>query len=184
MNMQELIFGQIPEIIYFTLFMIIAKDLKEKRFRFLLLMAIGYLFLKYLAGLKYTILFPIFHTLLTFGILKSLYKERAQITDIFLFVFSMAVLGLFSVPLLLLNTYLQNVYLCSMIAKALGLLFIFVLRNHLYKWYKHVCSLWNRNDHANRRIKSLTVRNISMVFFNLVFFLMDVVLLFTKVGGV
>lgn len=180
MNISELIFGQIPEIIYFTVFMIVAKNLKEKRFSFFLLMATGYLFLKYLVNLKYTILFPIFHVLVVFGILKSLYGEKAQITDIFLFVFSMIILGICSVPLLFLNTYLQNVYLCSIISKLLGISFVFLARKHLYKWYKYVCRFWNRNDQEKRRVKSLTIRNLCMVLFNLTFFLMNLVLIFTS----
>lgn len=36
MDLLEIFLGQIPEAIYFTLFMIFAKDLKEKRILYIL----------------------------------------------------------------------------------------------------------------------------------------------------
>ena len=47
MNYLELFLGQIPEAIYFSLFMIYAKDLKEKRILFTILMIAEYLLLIY-----------------------------------------------------------------------------------------------------------------------------------------
>lgn len=38
MDLLEIFLGQIPEAIYFALFMIFAKDLKEKRILYILLM--------------------------------------------------------------------------------------------------------------------------------------------------
>ena len=44
--MLELLIGQIPEAIFFALFMIYAKGLKEKRILFIVLMIVEYLLLK------------------------------------------------------------------------------------------------------------------------------------------
>ena len=53
MDLLEIFLGQIPEAIYFALFMIFAKDLKEKRILYILLMVIEYLLLKHF--IKYNI---------------------------------------------------------------------------------------------------------------------------------
>lgn len=185
MNLMELLLGQIPEIIFLSLFMIIAKDLKTKRAALIVLMTVEYLFLKYAINLKYTVIFPILYTFTTFAILKSLYKDKAQITDIFLFVFGLLVLGVCSVPVLYINTWIQNIFLCSVISKIFAFLLLFIFRNKLYKTYKYICSLWNRNDSIKRKIKSLTLRNICVVVFNMTFVAMHIVLLYLDViGGV
>ena len=45
--MLELLLGQIPEAIYFALFMIFTKELKSKRFLYVALMIAEYLLLKH-----------------------------------------------------------------------------------------------------------------------------------------
>ena len=78
--MLELIIGQIPEAIYFALFMIYAKGLKEKRILFTVLMVAEYLLLIY--SFPYNWYFHIGYIVTTFFTLKVLYKEKAQIIAI------------------------------------------------------------------------------------------------------
>lgn len=44
----EVILGQVPEAIYFSLFMIYTKQLKEKRILFIVLMIVEYLLILYI----------------------------------------------------------------------------------------------------------------------------------------
>ena len=81
--MIEILLGQIPEALYFAIFMIFVKQLKTKRLVFILLMILEYVLLKYL--IHYNMYFQIAYTFFTYIILKVLYKERSQITDIFTF---------------------------------------------------------------------------------------------------
>lgn len=185
MNILELLIGQIPEAIFLALFMIVGKNLKTKRILFVTLVTVEYLFLKYIIRLNYTVVFPISYTFATFAILKALYKDKAQITDVFLFVFAMIILGICSVPVLLLNTYIKNIYICCIISKMIAFFILFLVRNKLYKGYKYVCSFWNRNCNKNRKIKSLTLRNICVVIFNITFVAMHIVFLYLDMlGGV
>ena len=94
MDLLEIFLGQIPEAICFALFMIFAKDLKEKRILYILLMVIEYLLLKHF--IKYNIWFQILYTIMQFVILKVLYKEKSQITDIFTFTISSIILIIIS----------------------------------------------------------------------------------------
>ncbi len=60
-----------------------------------------------------------------------------------------------------------------------------MLRRKLNKWYKKICELWNRNDNVKRKIKSLTLRNITIVVFNCTFVLVNIFLILAKqLGGV
>lgn len=78
--MLELLLGQIFEAIYFALFMIFAKRIKEKRLLFITLMIFEYLLWKHL--FKYNFIFHIGFIFTTYIVLKILYKEKSQITDI------------------------------------------------------------------------------------------------------
>lgn len=88
MNILELLLGQIPEALYFALFMIYTKRLNEKRIWFIVLTVLEYILL-FIPPLS--IWSHILYFIFTYGILKWLYKNKAQITDIF-------TLGIASVP--------------------------------------------------------------------------------------
>lgn len=178
--MLELFLGQIPEAIFFALFMIFAKDLKEKRVLFTILMIIEYIFLKYIVKLNYNILFQITYTFMSYLILKILYKSKAQIIDIFVFMQSLIVLLIFTVPFLLLNNLIHNIYLCCLFSKISLFIFLFLIRNCIFKINVKYYSLWNRNPLVKRKIKSLTLRNLSIVTFNVLFYITNLLILFIK----
>lgn len=71
--MLELIIGQIPEAIYFALFMIYAKGLKEKRILFTVLMVAEYILLTRI--FIFNIYFQILYTFMSYMILKLLYLD-------------------------------------------------------------------------------------------------------------
>lgn len=80
MNILIVVLGQLPEAIFFALFMILAKNIKKKRLLFTGLMCLEYVLIMML--FQYNWLFHIIYTIMTFLTLKVLYKENAQITDI------------------------------------------------------------------------------------------------------
>lgn len=172
----ELLIGQIPEAIFFSLFIILGKELKEKRLLFTFLMVLQYFIIANL--FPYNINFQILYTLMTYIILKMLYKEKAQITDIFLFVGSLIVLLIFTFPCLLLNLVINNVYIVCAISKTLLFVFLFLIRKYIRKIYIKFYKHWNRNDNENRKIKSLTLRNLSAVIFNVLFFVTNTIIVY------
>lgn len=174
----ELLLGQIPEAIFFSLFIIIGKDLKEKRILFIGLMILQYFILVH--TFPYSILFRIFYTFMTFILLKALYKEKAQITDIFLFIASVIILTIFSIPFLFLNKIIGNIYVVCAISKICLFVFLFLIRKYIRGLYVKFFKHWNRNDLEKRKIKSLTLRNISAVVFNLLFVLINFVMILVK----
>lgn len=91
MNLLIIFLGQIPEAIFFSLFMIFVKSLNEKRLLFTGLMIFEYLFL--ISLLEFNVWFQILYTFITFIILKMLYKEKAQIIDIFTFTIGSLIMG-------------------------------------------------------------------------------------------
>ena len=90
-----LILEKVLEAIYFSLFLIFGKGIKNKRLLFIGIMIFQYLILKQF--IKFNVLFQIIYTFMSFVNLKVLYKDKAQITDIFLFAVASIILIIISI---------------------------------------------------------------------------------------
>lgn len=171
--LMELFIGQIPEAIYFALFMIFVKNIHEKRFLFTILMIVEYLLL--VRFIHYNIWFQITYTFISYIILKMLYKDRAQIIDIFTFTIGSIILTMSSIIaglILMINPVLGIIM--SRILPLCVLCFGYKLYN-IQNLYKH---LWNRNDAKKKKIKSTTFRSVNVVIFNLMFYIINIFLLY------
>lgn len=180
----KVLLGQVPEAIFFALFMIYTKDLKEKRILFTILMVLEYLLLKQF--ISFNIWFQILYTIITYILLKILYKQKAQITDIFTFtianIFLVIASALFSLPKMLWNVdYTLCVVLCRIFLFAM----LFIFKNKLYNIQKIYKKLWNRNDKVEKKIKTTTFRSLNVILFNVIFYIINIGMLLATIwrGG-
>lgn len=167
---------QLPEPIYFSLFLIIGKNIKEKRLLLICIMATQYLLLVRI--FPYNVWFQLIYTFISFVDLKILYKEKSQVTDIFLFAIASIILVLIS--LLTYSTAMvtyKNYYISLIINRVLLFGLMFYAKNTINRLYVEFCSLWNRHKKPNT-IRSLTIRNISIIIFNLMFWLINLCMIF------
>jgi hypothetical protein len=166
--MLELLIGQIPEAIYFALFMIFVKGLKEKRLIFTILMVLEYVLLLY--AMPFSIYAHVGFFVVTYILLKILYKEKAQIIDVFTLGIASVILIafsiVFSIPKLLFPIDYIYCVVCCRIALFLMLILLNNRLNVIQKVYK---KLWNRNDKVEKKIKTTTFRSINLVLFNILF---------------
>ena len=177
MSFIEILLGQIPEALYFSLFMIYAKQLKEKRLLFVLLNIIEYILL--MLVFPYSIWSHILYFGLCYVLLKILYKNKSQITDIF-------TLGIASIVLIFISFIASLLFrhniLLTIIFSRICILSIFI-KNYLYKISKLYKKFWNRNDKP-KKMKSTTFRAINTVIFNLMFYIINIgityILIFEK----
>lgn len=166
--MLQLLLGQIPEAIFFALFMIYAKGLKEKRFLFTLLMVVEYLLTKY--SFQYNWMFHITYIINVFLTLKLLYKEKSQITDVFIFCISYIIIIVSSIISFIIASFtFKNMFIGNILCKILMFSFIFVLKDKLNSIQNLYKKLWNRNDKIKKRIKTTTFRALNVVAFNILF---------------
>lgn len=182
--MLELIVGQIPEAIFFSLFMIYAKGLKEKRILFTILMVVEYIILT--RFLIYNSWFQIIYTFMVFIILKLLYKEKAQITDIFTFTIASIVVILICAILYSIVWFTINNYLIyAILTRIFMFAFIFLFKNKLNKIQNLYKKLWNKND-RRKGIKTTTFRSLNIVIFNIMFYIINIGMIFMIIqkGGV
>lgn len=166
---------KICEAIYFSAFLIIAKGIKEKRILFTAIMIFEYLALKYF--IHYNIWFQLAYTFMSFLTLKVLYKDKAQVTDIFLFAIASLFLVLLSILCgLILFNYPELYFLMLVINRILIFTFIIAFKNKINYIYNEVRKYWNRHKNP-QKIKSLTLRNISVIIFNLMFYILNICML-------
>lgn len=176
MNILEILLGQIPEAIYFALFMIYTKRLDKKRGLFVMLMIIEYilLFIPTLSIWSYILYFVI-----SYIILKLLYKEKSQITDIF-------TLGIASLILMVISAIwygiiyftIKNIIVCNVLAKSSLFIFLHIIKSKLPKIQNVYKLLWNRNDKIPKHMKSTTFRCINVILFNFMFFVINSYVIF------
>lgn len=160
----SIILGLLPEVLYFTMFLICTKDIKEKKIRLGILISIAYMICMFIQ--RYKLIYYILFIALVYLILKLLYKEKAQIIDVFTFSLCFAYLCILSSGFYLISkNFNVNYYFCSILLR-IPMFLPFIFRNSFNNIYRKYCSLWNRNDNIERPIKSITLRNISLILLN------------------
>ena len=102
--------------------------------------------------------------------LKLIYKNKAQIIDIFIINITYIYLWIFS------SIYILCIanYNIAFIIYLITLSIILLLPINHNKFYKNYCNLWNRRNDG--RIKAITIRNISLYIINISLFLANIIL--------
>lgn len=159
--------GLLPEVLYFTLFLVYTKNLKEKRLKLFLLLSIGYIALIMIC--RYQLLFYLGYIVYIYIINKYLFK--AHISD--LFVISLGSVYLTATSFIAFKVT-GNYYLAYIINRII-LYMIFIFRNSFNFLYKSYRNLWNRNE--NNKIKSITLRNVSLLLINIMIVIMNFVMI-------
>lgn len=171
----SLLLGMLPEVLYFTLFIINVKSIKEKKFRLFFLVAIAYCLCLFIQ--KWQVLYYIALIVIMYIIMKLLYKEKTQIIDIFIVsLMCLWTTFLSFIMLLLLKDDYSNYWTLYTFDRIL-LYAPFVFKSKFNVIYKKYCKLWNRNDNEIRPIKSITLRNISLILLNCFIFFMNITLI-------
>ena len=128
---------------------------------------------------NFDIWFYVLYMIFTYLILKAIYKEKSQITDIFIFIIASLIMLLinFIVYIIIANTIKQFIAY-AIISRILLFMLLFFIRNKLYNITKLYHKLWNRHDNIPKKIKTTTFRSINIVIFNITFYLVHLILLF------
>ena len=171
----SVLLGLIPEVLYFTLFISYTKNIKEKRVKLFLLISVAYFVCMLIQ--QYQLIYYIIFVLLIYLILKLLYKKKTQIIDVFIIGLSYLWITLLSIILfVLLKNDLSNYYMLYIVDR-IFLFLPFLFKSKFNILYKKYCNLWNRNDKEKRPIKSITLRNISLILLNSVIFFLNIVII-------
>lgn len=176
MNVLEIILGQLPEAVYFAIFMILVKGLKEKRFVFIISMIIEYLLV--LNVLPYSIWSYVLYFILSFLLLKILYKDKSNVTDIFTMGIASVIIIIVSIfSYLIVSLFSTNVIVGNLCQKAILFFIILVYKSYLPKINNIYKKLWNRSKHSYK-IKSMTFRVLNLIVFNFSFVVINLGIMF------
>lgn len=174
----SLLMGMLPEVLYFTLSICFIKDIKKQRLKLFSLLVIGYIVL--IMVCRFQLLFYLGYIVYVYIVLKKLYKSK--IIDLFIVSVISAYLTLTSfISFKLIDTYM----LAYLINRLMLFIPIFVLNYKLNDFYNVYYRLWDR--HECNKVKSITVRNISLVFINSFIVLLNVLIIlcmldYNKIG--
>lgn len=174
----SILLGLFPEVLFFTLFIIYTKRIKNKKIMLFLLIALAYMLCMFIK--TYSIFCYILLIVLIYIIMKILYKNKVQIIDIFIISIGFIYISILSFICSILLRYEYDnliLYYILYIFDRIFMFLPFIKRDKFYYLYKIYCSLWNRNDNEKRPIKSLTLRNISLVVINISIFLGNIYLI-------
>ena len=101
--------------------------------------------------------------------MRILYKSH--ISDLFVFLIFFAWIAITSY----LGFAISNSMVIGYIVQRILMFGIFAFKGKFNKWYKTYRELWNRRN--DNRIKSITLRNISLIFLNIFIVFMDFLLI-------
>ena len=171
----SVLLGLIPEVLYFTLFITYTKNIKEKRIKLFLLLALAYFIC--IISLRWQLLFYLLWIVLVYIALKFLYNKKTQIIDVF--IISVAYLWVAMLSFILLFFVKQDMsnYILISILDRILLFLPFIFRHKFNVIYKLYCKLWNRNDKEKRPIKSITLRNASLILLNGIIFFINIAII-------
>ena len=168
--MAELFLGQMPEAIYCTLFMIACKNIKDHKFLFVLLMVMDYLLLTRV--LIFNSWFQLLYVIITYIILKVLYKDKTKVFDIFYMVLCYVTIIAVSIPCYYI--FGSNMILANLVNKTILFGSLFLFNNKLHQldniYYKH----WNRNDKIKKTVKTITFRSANLIVLNVAFIIINI----------
>lgn len=169
----SLLLGMLPEVLFFTLFLVYTKDIKDKKIKLFISIMLVYILCIMINRFK-TLYYVVF-IFLIYLVLKLLYKKKTQIIDVF--VFSLSTIYLSFVGYICSRFINDNylVYYIMLIINRILLFVPFIFKKTFNKMYKTYCGLWNRNDKIKRPIKSITLRNISLSVLNIFIFIMNII---------
>ncbi len=158
----DIICAIIPECLYYYLYVIVVFGLKEKRK--LLFICTTILYIICIIVPNYNVIFYTVFLILMYALLRVLYKDKIQITDFFVIFMSILYMTIaYTLSYTISKGQYSNYYLAMLISKLLLFMpFIFYKKmNTVYKKYK---VLWDKSkENEKRSIKSITLRNISLI---------------------
>lgn len=163
----SLLLGVLPDVLYYFIYIKQIKDIKTKSILFFTLLMIGFI----ITNMFYNLYTYLLYDVIIFLIIKKLYKSQAN--DMFLVIF----IELYMILLSIVCFFLIENYIIAFIVYRVLMFVPLLFINKIKSMYKNYTMLWNRHNILNK-IKSITLRNISLVVLNVLIVLMYIILVY------
>ena len=166
----SILLGAIPDVLYYYLYITKIKEIKSRRMILFILMLLNYIIFNMI--LRYNLYLYLLYDVMMFTLIKLLYKS--EINDFFLVLF----IDIYYIFLSSSCFFLIPNYAVALLASKIFMFLPLIYKNKIINLYKSYCKMWNRNDNAKYPIKSLTLRNISLISLNAIVIILDFFLLY------
>ncbi len=171
----DIFLGMVPEVLFFTFFIVVAKNLDNRKNRVLKLLvgvAINYI----ITGIMttYNIYSYILIIFFNYIILNLIYRKETDKLDLFLI--GLAEWYLLIVGFICFKFISNNMdyYYYALFANRILLVLPFIFKKQMNNLYNKYRLYWNRNDSIEKPIKSITLRNISLILMNVLIFILNI----------
>ncbi|MCI8444562.1 MAG: hypothetical protein HFJ37_05370 [Clostridia bacterium] len=159
--MISVILGVIPDVFFLTFFITQTKAKKEKRRTTFILIFFAYLVCFTIK--RYDLLYYSFSIGLIYAILKGIYRDDIELIDIVIITLAeIHILTSSYISFKIFGNYMEYYYLALALDKILILLPL-LFSKKISKIYRRYRELWDRNSNENRSLKSITIRNLSII---------------------
>lgn len=166
----SLILGILPEALYYYLYIKNIKEIKTKKL--ILFVSIFIIHVLSMFLLRHNFYMYILYDIALYLLIKVMFKSK--INDFFLIIF----LEVYYYLISCICFFLINNYILAFIINRILMFMPLLFKNKLIKLYRDYKMMWNRNDNKNYPIKSLTLRNISLITTNILIILAYITLLY------
>lgn len=163
----SIVLGMLPDVMYYYLYIKNIKNINTKKILFFTLLLVGFIATNIYYNLYTYLLFDV----IIFLIIKKLYNSQAN--DIFLVIF----IELYMILLSIMCFFLIKNYIIAFIFYRVLMFIPLLFINKIKLLYKNYTMLWNRHNIPNK-IKSITLRNVSLVGLNVLIILMYIILVY------
>ena len=162
----SLLLGMIPEVLYITLMTSYLEGIKTKIIRLFVLNSFGYIVL--IMVCRFELIFYIAYIIYLYWVLKLIFK--VQITSFFM----ISVVFSSIIWLSFICSFWSNYYVGYTLSRFM-LVILYLCRANFYILYRKYKACWNRN--TTHKIKSITLRNCSLVFLSVMIIILNTFLL-------
>lgn len=169
-----ILFAAIPDSLYYYL---LIKNIKEKKHSLSLYLSIFSCYLLFNMVLTYNLYLYLLYIVFIYFSLKIIYKSK--INDFFLILF----IDTYFILISILCYFLIPNYAIALIINKILLFLPLLFKEKLIYLYKFYNKMWNRNREVEQPIKSLTLRNISIVVLNIMIIVTDLLLIYLSMNN-
>ena len=166
--------GFIFEVFFISVMFYKIKGLKDKKIALFLSTLITFIITAMITGTNYSnqYLFYLIYNVILFGFLKIIYRNKINIIDLFLIYYIIMIINFSSLLAIKLFEYNFISYFTS----RLILILFMILASKFNNFYKLYNYNWNR--HTNNKVKSITVRNLTIISCNLMLYIINYFILY------
>lgn len=157
----SMIVGMFPDVLFFTLFITYAKDIKENKKMLLFLIMLAYILCIMVKRYQYGYYVAMIG--LVFIILNILYKNKIKLVDLLLITIGETYIMIISFISFQLFDNNEDYYYLALIVNKFVILLPLLLRKKLNKIYIKCIYAWNNNTFLGMQLETTTIRNITIM---------------------